>query len=176
MRKIVISGGPCSGKTLLIRTLNQRGYQTVKEAALDVIEEHSTQSDYLPEKDPVKFQQLVFEKQLELESQISADLIFLDRSLVDSYAYNKFYNIPSPEGILQKINEANYEKVFFLNLLPDEYRSKTLTGKPRKQPLGVAKQIHSLTEKLYTELGIPLVNVPYQDLEKRIEFILSEIK
>jgi predicted ATPase len=37
MRRLVITGGPCSGKSTLIDALRRSGFKTAREAAIDVI-------------------------------------------------------------------------------------------------------------------------------------------
>jgi len=160
MRKIIISGGPCSGKTSLCQKLKEKGLCSFGEIATKMLKKGTP-------KDWKEFNHNVFNKQIELEKK-DKDIIFLDRSLVDSIVYMKYYNIDLPKDYKNKVKQANYEKVFFLEMLPKEHYI-------RKLPYEKAKEICRLTEQIYKEFKISLVKVPYQDTEKRVKFILDNI-
>jgi len=117
MKKYVITSGPGNGKTTVIEILASRGYTVVPEAARLIIEEERLKdSDILPWKNLAKFQEKLVVRQLELESSVKSEVIFLDRGIVDGYAYCKDGNIPSPQLILDNAKNRYY-KVFLLDPL-----------------------------------------------------------
>jgi predicted ATPase len=84
MKKYVITGGPGIGKTTIIELLAMKGYKIVPEAARMIIEEEKlVESDAVPWKNLQLFQEKVAARQLELESVVKGDVIFLDRGIID---------------------------------------------------------------------------------------------
>lgn len=87
---IVVTGAPCSGKTSVIRTLENNGYEVVHETARALIDHALAQGLTL---EAVKADELTFERQV-LSAKIAAESslnknrpIFLDRAIPDSIAY-----------------------------------------------------------------------------------------
>lgn len=116
--KCVITAGPGQGKTTVIELLVAEGYRVVPEVARIIIEEEQLKnSDILPWKDFTSFQELVAERQLELERQLKVGkdkIVFLDRGLVDGVAYSNHKKIPVSQTILDN-GRDRYDKVFFLS-------------------------------------------------------------
>jgi len=69
--KIVISGGPCSGKTSVVEKFREKGYFTVPEPARVLAEEIGvTFSKKFRGKKRFEMSNKIFEKYLEQESKI----------------------------------------------------------------------------------------------------------
>ena len=83
--KVVLTGGPCCGKTSLINEFEKRGYNVMHEKAREIIEESETINlDYL-------HREIVIRQGRE-ENGIEG-LVFLDRGLVDVVGYCNFHKI-----------------------------------------------------------------------------------
>ena len=129
MKKYVLTGGPGVGKSTVLRILASRGFSVVPEIARELIEdEHKKNSDILPWRNHAKFQNMVARKQYAAEKEIINSVgTFLDRSLVDGYAYCKYANTPIPQIILDGARNR-YDKIFLLEQLPiyrkDEHRKE----------------------------------------------------
>ena len=100
MKKCVITGSSCSGKTTLIKELESRGFYVLKEVARKIISERK----YMPQtKDEfLKKQILIFNEQFYNEEKFerefpNADMVFLDRSLIDCISYSIFFTGKIPE-------------------------------------------------------------------------------
>ncbi|WP_289182898.1 ATP-binding protein [uncultured Dubosiella sp.] len=91
MKKIVLTGGPCAGKTtalpILKQRLEQRGMRVAlfQEIATEVLEEGISPSSH----GVYAFQKEIFERQRRREDAEAetADLLLLDRGLMDHKAY-----------------------------------------------------------------------------------------
>ena len=163
-RKIVITGGPCSGKTSLIRKLAKLGYTVVREAAADIISE----GIYHPQKEPLAFQRKVVATQVDREKRAESktnDLIFCDRGIYDGLAYLRFYGISESE--LHLPEEWGYLMAFHLSQLRYE-KDRIRSEKPEE-----ALVISQLLRQIYIEKEIPLETVPVMSVAQRARFVLQ---
>lgn len=173
MLKVVITGGPCTGKTSVIENLKELGYYTLPEAAREVIEEQEkTGSDALPWKDKLKFQNLVLKKQMERERSIpeNAEMVFLDRGIPDGIAYLRIAGIPVPEEYYSAAEKYRYDFVFLLEELPFFEND----GARRESP-GERKIIQREIKNVYEELGYEVAEVPFMSVKERTDYILRTV-
>src|ERR1019366_10304963 len=105
MRKIILSGGPSTGKTTTFELLKEAYKDAffVEEAAEIVIKRELAKQEKNPDYEPImpvtkfrKFAQLVIEQQLASEEAIpnDAELVFLDRSFIDNLGYLAINGVP----------------------------------------------------------------------------------
>ncbi len=116
-RRYVLTGGPSSGKTSIIKELERRGEIVIHEAASDCARKYLDNGEPCPFHTE-EFQREVFELQEERERLVPEDAsrVFIDRSPIDGLAYAD----PGWELYPQLISAAvskGYEKVFFLDHL-----------------------------------------------------------
>lgn len=179
MRKIVITGGPCSGKTTLTKELSQRGAYVVQEAALQLIEEENRgEKKIYPWTDYAEFNKRLIKLQKSLEEKIPREIsaAYLDRSLIDSAAYLRLRNLPIPTELENAIKSAEYSLFFILDMLPEKHWAQT-DGRPaRMQSYSEGQIIHEAIEKTYASYGIKLMKIPVMSVEKRADFIENIVK
>ena len=173
MMLYAITGGPCTGKTTTIDTLAQRGHIIVPEAARQIIqEEQQKPNGILPWKNSENFstfQQMVIQRQYDLEQSIKGTLRFCDRSGLDGLAYCNIYHIIPPHELLLFARNHRYTNVFLLDQLPyvkDAQRTE--------EPI-LAKKIHEEIEKAYLEHGYNLIRVPVLPPKERADYIEQKI-
>ena len=169
-KKYVLTGAPFTGKTTVLDIIKANGYPVVPETARMVIEEEQAkESAILPWKDLSLFQEKVVMKQAQLESEIFGRHVFLDRGILDSYAYSKLGNVDAP---LHAYKDAHlrYAQVFILELLPG-YTPDTV----RKETADYRHQIHQALFEAYEQFGYAPIVVPILSPENRAEFIRRHI-
>ena len=181
MRKILIAGGPCSGKTALVEELARRSYYTVPEAALSVINnEERAGSNIFPWTDFEEFNKRVIELQGQNEVVIPQEtsLAILDRSLVDPAAYFRRKDLPIPSYLDDMVREAHYEQAFILDMLPKSYWDKTKGGMPRiMQTYEEGERIHWFIRTIYRNYGIKTTSIPFvSPIETRVDLVESSLK
>lgn len=162
--KIVITGCPCSGKTSIINEFERRGYCVLGEAAREVIYERRKYDATKSEWD--LRQRIIFDRQIEREKNLEG-LTFLDRSVIDSYAYFIFRHGQIPKSL--EFPKTNYEKVFVLDRLSfeeDGLRSET----PDELEI-----IHNLLIESYKKFGYEPTKVPLMPVKSRADFILNHL-
>lgn len=171
MSKIVITGGPYSGKTTFINHLSKWGVRTIPEAAILVIDEgaKAVGSDAFKKwrsENILGFQLLIAEKQRQLESSIiAAQTTFLDRSLVDCIAYLEYNSIHCPiEYDLLKTEGYKLDHVLLFDTLPD-FDSRLDTG--RLSTIETSLGIRDKLYEVYSRLGYEVSFIGANNLETR---------
>jgi predicted ATPase len=171
MNKIVISGGPHSGKTTLLRALQAEfpQYEYLPEPASIVLSEAANgESLYWREvfNSPLKFCTLCMEQSIKSEHSIHPDseYVFMDRSLIDTIAYARRDGceelIPTVASLAQR---AMYDTVLFcepVGILRD-----------RTEDEAEAILTHNLLKSAYSEMGIPIVPIPPVAIEERVNLV-----
>lgn len=173
-RWYVLTGGPCSGKTMLLSALSERGFHVEEEVARTYIDEMLREGKMLEEirKDENAFQDAVCELKIELEDRLSEDeLVFFDRALPDTLAYTRVYNFSLKEEYQKRISEAEYRKVFFLESMPFE------ADYARSEDEETAERIHEELLRVYREIGVEIEFIPIFDTkEERIEYFFKHLR
>jgi len=173
--RYVLAGGPGIGKSTLIEILASRGYAIVPETARIIIEEEKLKkSDALPWKDVQRFQELVAIRQIKAERECKAPVAFLDRGLIDGYAYCKISDVFVPKKLVEaarkKDGTPRYDKIFLPDLLPF-YENAEYRKEDRKMQI----KIHNAIGEAYKKFGYKVIPVPVLSPEKRADFILKMI-
>lgn len=123
----------------------------------------------MPWKNLQKFQERVAELQIEAESRPCEKNTFLDRGIIDGYAYCKIGNVTPPE-IIEKVARNRYDKVFVL----DPLNSHELDG-TRYENENEARRIHEIIIEAYKHFGYEPIPVPVLPPKERVEFILRNL-
>ncbi|MCK5632514.1 ATP-binding protein [bacterium] len=170
-QKIILTGGPCSGKTSLILALQNRGEHILKEAATDWILYQQACGNDRPWEKP-DFQHHIFKLQQQQEQRIhpQAQRVFLDRGTLDCLAYLEINN-PLYGEIEQKAKAHLYDYVFLI--APLNFMQTNTVRRENKQE---AQQLHKKLEALYRASGYnPITIYPEKTLELRVDKVLKHI-
>lgn len=177
MERIIITGGPCCGKTTLLSKLQERLPEAtyLEEAAERIIlEERSleeTGQNYqgkFPWNQPGPFQHRVIDLTLELEAKAAhqSNLTFQDRSLIDNIAYARLSNLKDVEERARRLGrEANYDLAIFCEPFP--YQATEV----RHEDPEFATKIHTEILLAYREEGIPTLILPATSSTERADQI-----
>lgn len=168
----VLTGGPCAGKTTLIREFEADGIPVVHESARVIIEKGFAEGKTLEEirADAVAFGTAIIALDTEnLSRHPGTEKVFFDRSVIDNIAYHRILGFEPSAELLAVAERASFSKVFLLDLLDyrlDEARNET----PEE-----AARIHEALEVAYREYGVSVVRVPVLPIPERVEFIFSNL-
>ena len=173
-RLVPIIGRSSSGKSTLIKELSDRGYQTLAEMPRIILDLRKQQDQSLAES--LTRQSLMYEVQKTFENYASG-LVFLDRSMIDIYAFTDFLCgfVPSyfetKGAVIQK-----YHTVFDLESLKFESDGRV------EQDAYCADKIHDFARSAYTKNGLSPIFVPSfnnlgleESVKKRADFILEKL-
>ncbi len=119
----VITGAASSGKTTLIKKLEENGYQVVHETARSYFDQEIAKGRNRDDirGDDQKFQDKVLEMKIEIEKILPKDgVVFLDRGIPDTVAFCKLHNYPENDILKSSVKNCDYKKIFLLERLPYE--------------------------------------------------------
>lgn len=175
-KKIVITGGPGTGKSSVIKKLEMLGYKCLHEVSREVTLEAQKQgiTQLFLEK-PVLFSQKLLEarlKQYESLKNSEDKLTFIDRGIPDVVAYLDYFGTDYPDTFNEACKENNYDKVF---LLPP-WREIYLNDNERYENFEEAESIYSFLKKAYLSFGYNIVEVPKLSVKNRCNFIINNLE
>ncbi|MDG2053048.1 MAG: ATP-binding protein [Flavobacteriaceae bacterium] len=169
--KIVITGGPGSGKTTLISFLSENGFQCQHEISRDVILEAQKEGiNQLFLTDPILFSKKLLEgrlKQFEDIHHFENAPIFYDRGLPDITAYMDFTKMNYLDDFEKVCYNNHYDSVFLLPPWKEIYKQDN----ERYESFKEAEKIHHCILKSYEKYGYEVIEVPFGTLASRMEFI-----
>jgi len=167
----VITGGPSSGKTTVLRALKKTGYITCPEVARTFIDEEINKGKSLKEirKNEAEFQRKVLEAKIKIEKTAPKDkIIFFDRAIPDSIAYYQICGLDLKE-VLKLCKRKFYKKIFFLEQLTFE------KDYARIEDGRTIRKLNKLLKKTYKSLGYKIIDIPVASIKERVQKILKEM-
>ncbi|MFM7024137.1 MAG: AAA family ATPase [Flavobacteriales bacterium] len=173
MQRIIITGGPGTGKTTILNQLQSKGYNTFEEVARIVIkEELIAGSDALPWKNLDAFSKKVLPLQIINHSKALSGLNFYDRGIPDIAAYQ----LHSNQSVFKELEEAialhRYHNDVFIT---PPWKEIYLNDNERKETFEKACEIHFRLSETYANFGYRLIEVPQLTTEERVKFILDHL-
>ncbi|RXJ94865.1 ATP-binding protein [Malaciobacter molluscorum] len=173
-KRIVLTGGPGSGKTSVIEFLNSLGYYSAPEVGRKVIQlEIKLNSDALPWDNKAAFRdKMLLEEINNYKIYNYSTFCFYDRSIIDCYGYSKLENIPISENLIKNCHELTYNSNVFI--FPP-WKSIYKNDLERKQDYKESVSTYNEMLCAYKYFGYKLIEVPKVSVEKRVEFILNKV-
>ncbi|MFD0862459.1 AAA family ATPase [Sungkyunkwania multivorans] len=174
-KRIVITGGPGTGKTSIINELVKRGHRCLEEVSRQVtLEARENGVEQLFLTDPILFSKKLLDgriAQFEEASSMDAAITFLDRGIPDVVAYMDFIGDPYPEEFTIACREHAYDMVFVLKPWEDIFVSDS----ERYENFEQAQAIHHHLVDTYSNYGYALVDVPFGTVEERTNFVVNVV-
>lgn len=175
-KKIVITGGPGTGKTSIINELLNRKFTCFEEVSRQVIlEARKNGDDQLFLTKPLLFSELLLEgrlNQFKTAEKSDEKLVFLDRGLHDVLAYMDYVNETYPDQFKNTCETNKYDMVFVLEPWEAIYRQDN----ERYETFSQAKLIHEHLVNTYKNYGYTIHTVPFGAVADRVDFILNAVK
>ena len=170
--RAVLIGGPGTGKTSVINSLQKKGYLVMPEISRQVtIEAQEKGIDQLFLTDPLAFSNKLLEGRIKQFKEAENGLYFYDRGIPDVPAYHRFTGDSIPIDYEEKSNELRYDHCFYFPVWDEIYAQDS----ERYEDLNQAKEISSIIKKEYESLGYDVIEIPKTSIDGRIDFILKHL-
>ncbi|MDD6210778.1 MAG: AAA family ATPase [Bacteroidales bacterium] len=167
----ILTGGPGSGKTTVLKELRAMGYLTVEEAAREIIRKQVlSEGNAVPWGDLVKYSELMRLRSVldYLEYAHVTAPCFFDRGIPDTFAYNKLTGMDVNNELKRAVSDYRYNKnVFLFRPREDIY----VTDDERKQDFETAVRTYQVIKESYRENGYVLTEVPFLPPKERAKWV-----
>ncbi len=174
-KKIVITGGPGSGKTTLINSLQNEGFSCLPEISRQITLEAQKQGiEQLFLEDPLLFSQKLLEGRLaQYQDAINhkPPFLFFDRGLPDVTAYMNYFNTTYPDTFTQTCKQNKYDAVFILPPWKAIYKQDN----ERYETYEEAVTIHDFLLEEYKKYNYDVFDVAPGTVNERIAFIKNTL-
>ncbi|MCG0017653.1 AAA family ATPase [Winogradskyella immobilis] len=181
-KKIVITGGPATGKTAIIDNLNAKGYVCFEEVIRkltseaqdsgDITEAHSNPIALVS--DSEKFNTTLINLRVDdfkASENLKTDISFFDRGMPDVLAYMSYFNQPIGKTYKEICKTYIYDYVFIL----PPWKAIFTDDKERFETFEQATDIYHKLKETYKQFGYQIIEVPQESIEERTLFILAQL-
>ena len=174
-QKIVLIGGPGTGKTTLINALKIKGYNCMEEISRHVTlkaQEKGIEQLFL--EDPLLFSEHLLlgrQKQFLEANALEGGFVFFDRGIPDVVAYLDYLKTSYPNTFKTICSQHIYDKIFILKPWKAIYKQDN----ERYETFEQALILHDFLVKTYTDYGYTIIDTPFGTVEERLDFILNHL-
>lgn len=173
--KIVLIGGPGSGKTTILNSLKEKGYYCFDEISRAVtLKAQKKGIDQLFLTKPLLFSEMLLEgreEQYIAAQEVNENIVFFDRGIPDVHAYMNYFNTNYPVTFLEKSQYYKYDVIFHFS----PWKEIHITDNERYETFQESKAIDSFLKKTYLDLGYKIINVPFGSVKDRTNFIINSL-
>ena len=173
-KRIVLAGGPSTGKTSVLNELKKLGFVCYDEAARDILSDYSSKGSSF-KLDPIKISREILSKRDNdyndsLRISCKNDIIFYDRGVHEITAYLRFIN-QSNDYWEELLKNYKYDVVFIFPSWKEIYTKDD----NRIEEYEEAMKISPFIYQIYDESSILSIEVPNISVKERVEFILNNM-
>lgn len=175
-QKIVITGGPSTGKTTVVNELIKRNYNCIPEISRQItLKAREDGIEWLFLKDPLLFSKLLLEgreKQYIDAGKIDSSLIFFDRGIPDVQAYMNYFGVDYPDIYEATSKKYKYSQI----LLMPPWKEIYTEDEERYENFEQSLAIYNHLKNAYRNLGYKITEIPFGSVKERVDFILNVAK
>ena len=173
---IAIIGGPSSGKSTLLKKLEENGNVCYPEISREVIKEAQVKGiEQLFLTQPLLFSEMLLKGRIDQFEQANKELhnlIFIDRGIPDILAYMHYIGDVYPKAFHEACLNYKYTKIFFLPIWKEIYVSDQERYESYEQALEIEKHLIDT----YKKYNYNVIEVPKDSVENRMQFIMDNLK
>jgi len=174
-KRIVLAGGPSTGKTSVLNELKELGFVCFDEAARDILSDYSLKGSSF-KLDPIKISNEILTKRDSdyndaLKISCKNDIIFYDRGVHEITAYLRSIN-QSTDYWEELLKNYKYDMVFIFPSWKEIYTKDDNRIEEYEEAIKISPFIY----QIYDESSILSVEVPNISVKERVEFIINNIQ
>lgn len=173
-KRIILTGGPGTGKTSIISHLKEEGHSCFEEISREIIrDELEKGSNVLPWSDLNAFTHKVLEGRVTDYKAAKDPLCFYDRSVYDAIAYLHLDGVevlPEWDSLGREL--AYYPTVF----ITPPWKEIFHQDNERKESYQQLVELHEVLIKTYQSYGYELLEVPKLSIADRAHYILNHLE
>ncbi|MFS4455585.1 AAA family ATPase [Maribacter sp. 2304DJ31-5] len=181
-KKIVVTGGPGTGKTSLVRSLEDSGFLCFHEVIRSMTSEAKkggnkevmTTNPLAFVNDPYTFNKQLLKERLKHYREanlLDRPVVFFDRGMPDVLAYMDYFKQPYQNDFIEPCKRNRYDRVLMLPPWKDIY----VKDNERLENYEEAMAIHRILESKYRLFGYTPVEVPTGTVQERLDFVKNAI-
>lgn len=173
-KKIVITGGPGTGKSSVIQNFETMGYNCLHEVSREITSQAQKEGiEQLFLEKPILFSEKLLEARIKqyTKAESKHSHVFLDRGIPDVVAYMDYLGTSYQKFFSRACREYKYDLIFLLPPWKKIYQ----TDSERYESFEQAMEIHEYLKKTYINFGYDPIEVPRESIEFRTEFILNTL-
>jgi predicted ATPase len=179
-RRIVITGGPGTGKTALVTALEEAGYscfheiirEMTRSAKQDLAAKGPLANPLTFVDDPLSFNRAILKgrvAQFHSATELQEPFVFYDRGIPDVLAYMDYFDQAYDSEFTRPCRELRYDLAV---LLPPWRRIYRQDGE-RMESFQQACEIHDCLADTYSECGYEVVSLGTGSVPKRLGQLLE---
>ena len=174
-KKVVIAGGPGTGKTSIINELRKRGFLSYDEISRQItLQARKDGIEQLFLTEPLLFSEKLLEgrtQQFKDAENETEHIVFLDRGIPDVIAYMDYIGDTYPNLFIEACEVHKYDYIFILA----PWQEIFISDSERYENFEEAIEIHHHLLQSYIRFGYQLTDVPFGSVESRADFILESL-
>jgi len=182
LKRIVITGAPGTGKTVVVEGIEAMGYHCFHEiirsmtakAKLEGTTKVPVSNPLAFVDDPFKFNQLLLKGRLtHFKEANKLDIpVFFDRGIPDILAYMDYFDQAYGKEFSETCINNRYDAIFIMPPWKEIY----ISDNERLETFAEAERLHEHLMTSYKKYGYSPILVPKTTITERIFFILNELK
>lgn len=174
-KRIVITGGPGTGKSSIINELIKRDFTCFEEVSRQVtLDARKDGIEQLFLTKPLMFSERLLDARIQQfndAESVDSETVFLDRGLPDVLAYMDYAKSVYPKYFIEACETHQYDKVFVLS----PWQEIFVSDNERYENFNQAVEIHHALLNTYQNFDYELIDVPFGTVSNRADFILEAL-
>lgn len=179
-KKIVITGGPSTGKTSVIQSLEKMGltclHEVIRNMTLEEKEQAGLESftinPIVSVQDPIQFNTKLLQQRIAQHQSIEGmdqNIVFFDRGIPDVLAYMDCFGQKYDDTFTKACQTFRYDMVLMMPPWPEIH----MVDNARFESYEESLRIHKCLTSTYEHFGYDLYTVPKVPVEERKNHVLN---
>lgn len=182
VKRVVITGGPSTGKTSVINYLEESGFTCLHEVIrLMTLEKKEEEGEItfktnpiVSVSDPAAFNQNILDARIKQYKSVDAAkdaIVFFDRGIPDVLAYMDCFDQNYGIEFEKSCEDHSYDTIFIM----PPWREIHISDNERFESYEESLLVHECLINCYTRFGYAVQEVPKMGVQERVDYILDHL-